>query len=318
MKTMAARTVFRNPVLLGCMFAAASVSQDRPAFRSSLNLVTIPCTVVDARGNPVTGLTREEFRVYDNGARRIVGNLWFDTDEPLTLGVIIDTSESQKDQLAEHRQTALDLLERILRPGDRAFVISVGGDVRLWADLAGTAAEIRKQMAADPGERVGQPCPPRPTLPGFPSASVCGGSPLWNAIYEAASVKLRPLAGNRALLILTDGFDTGSTHTWRQAADEIARAEASVYAVQYRSGLGGRFAPDLYRLLEESGGAWFGAPAGKYGPIVARLETDLRRRYELGFRPDGLAGEVRHEVRVEVTRPDLTVRARKAYFQAPR
>jgi VWFA-related protein len=316
---MACLAAFRNPVLLTCLFAAACWPQDRPAFRSSLNLVTIPCTVVDANGKPVTGLTREEFRVYNNGVRRIAGNLWFDTDRPLMLGVIIDTSESQQDQLAEHRETALALLQRILRPGDRAFVVSVGGEVRLWADLAGAAAEIRKQMAADPGERVGQPCPARPAgIPGFPAASVCGGSPLWNAVYATARLKLRPLTGNRALLILTDGFDTGSTHTWREAADEIARAEAAVYAIQYRSGLGGRFAPDLYRLLEESGGAWFGAPAGEeYGPIVSRIETDLRRRYVLGFRPDAAGGRVRHEVRVEVTRPDLVVRARKAYFLAP-
>ena len=306
----------KNPVFLACLFAAVSSSQDRPAFRSNLELVTIPCAVVDAHGAPVTNLTREEFRIYDNDARRIVDHLWFDKDQSLTLGVIIDTSDSQQEQVAEHRQTALALLERLLRPGDRAFVISVGEDVRVWADVAGATAELRKQLAADPGELVGAPCPKRPaTLSGVTPISTCGGSPLWNAIYDTARLKLRPLAGNKALLILTDGFDTGSTHTWRQAADEVDRAEASVYAIQYRSDLGGRFAPDLYRLLEESGGAWFGPPAGEYDNIVSRMEADLRRRYVLGFRPDAARGKVRHDVRVEVTRPDLKVRARKAYFQ---
>jgi hypothetical protein len=67
--------------------------------------VAIPCTVVDAHGVPVDDLTRDEFRVYDNGVRRIVEHLWRDTDLPLTLGVIIDDSESQQEQRAEHRQS---------------------------------------------------------------------------------------------------------------------------------------------------------------------------------------------------------------------
>ena len=207
------------------------------------------------------------------------------------------------------------ILDRVLRPGDHAFVVWVNGDIRIWADPTGSVAGVRTQMMANPGDLLGERCGTRPSgLPGVAAVSVCGGSPLWNAIYETARLKLRPLGGNKALLMLTDGFDTGSSHTWRQAADEVEHAEASVYAIQYQSGLGGRFAPDLYRLLEESGGAWFGAPGGKYDEIVGRMETDLRRRYVLGFRPDPFGGPLRHEVRVEVTRPDLKVRARKAYF----
>ncbi len=296
-----------NPVNLACLFALAASSQNVPAFRSNVELVAIPCTVVDAHGAPVTDLTRDEFRVYDNGVQRIVEHLWLDTDQPLTLGVIVDASVSQHDQLAGHRQTALELLERILRPGDRAFVISVDGAVRLWVDLTPTAAEIRKRIAASPVDLLGEPCPER----------VCGSSPLWNAIYDAARLKLQPLSGNKALLILTDGFDSGSTHTWRQAVDEAQKAGSNVYAIQYRSGFGGHFAPDLYRLVEEAGGTWFPTPGGDYSQLVSRIQTDLRRRYVLGVRPERLSGKLLHDVRVEVTRPDLSVRARKTYFQMP-
>jgi hypothetical protein len=128
-------------------------------------------------------------------------------------------------------------------------VISVSGDVPTWADLSATAGEIRKQIAASPIELVGQPCP----------AQVCGSSRLWNAIYDAARLKLRPLTGNKALLILTDGFDSGSTHTRHRAVDEAQKADN-----------------------------------------------------------ERLSARVRHDVRVEVTRPDLTVRARKTYFQDSR
>jgi hypothetical protein len=251
------------------LFAAVCAAQSGPAFRSSVELVAIPCSVVDGHGAAVRDLRREEFRVYDNGVRRIIENLWLDNDQPLTIGVILDASESQQDQLAEHRQTAKELLDRLLHPGDRSFVVSVGQD---------------------------------------------GSSPLWNAIYDTARLKMRSITGNKALLILTDGFDSGSAHTWRQAADEAQRAETTVYAIQYRSKFGGHFAPDLYRLVEEAGGTWFPAPAGEYGPLVARIETDLRGRYVLGVQPERLSGKLRHDIRVEVTRPDLTVRARKTYF----
>ena len=285
--------------------AACGWPQTPPAFHAGVELVTIPCTVVDSRGAPVRGLSREDFRVYDNGVRRIVQNLWLDSDAPLTIGVIIDASESQNEQLAEHRRTALALLDKLMRAGDRAFVVSVSQEVRLAADLSSTTADLRRQIEEGPGILLGTPCPARE----------CGSSPLWNAIYETARVKLAHITGNKALLILTDGFDSGSPHTWRQAADEAERAESTVYAIQYQSKFGGHYAPDLYRLVEEAGGTVFTAPAGDYDEAVSRIETDLRHRYVLGVQPERLSGKLRHDIRVEVTRPDLTVRARKTYFR---
>lgn len=271
-----------------------------------MELVAIPCAVVDAHGAPVRGLSREDFRVWDNGVPRIVEHFWRDDDQPLTLGVLIDNSESQHEQFAEHRQTALDLLRRILRPGDNAFVITVDEDVRLLAD----------PMAAS-GELFGQPCPRQPVHgSGLRPISMCGSTPLWNAVYDAARLKLRPLTGNKALLLLTDGFDSGSTHTWNEAVDEAHRADTTVYAIQYRSKFGGSYAPQVYRLVTETGGAWFSPPGQDSDAIVSRIETDLRRRYVLGFRPDKMSfGKRRHDVRVEVNRPDLTVRARNTYFE---
>jgi VWFA-related protein len=308
----------RNTVLLACLFATALLSQDGPPFRSNVEIVVVSCAVVNESGVAVGDLTRDEFRVYDNDVRRPIQNFWMDTDLPLTLGVIIDASESQKEQLSEHRQTAGELLQRILRPGDRAFVVSVDEDVRLRVDLTDAIADIRGRLAGSFGALFGEPCAKRQnTIPGLGPTSTCGASPLWNAVYDAARIKLQPLTGNKALLILTDGFDSGSTRGWNEAADAMNRADATLYAIQYQSGLGGSFAPDLYRLIHETGGTWFHAPKGDYGPITSRIETDLRRRYVLGFRPDKLSGQRRHDVRIEVTRPNLSVRARKTYFEEP-
>jgi Ca-activated chloride channel family protein len=308
----------KNTIFLVCILATASFSQNGPAFRSNVEIVVVACAVVDGSGAAVGGLTRDEFRVYDNGIPRTIENLWIDTDEPLTLGIIIDASESQKEQLSEHRQTAVELLKRLLRPGDRTFVLSVDEDVRLWVDLTDATADVRKQIVGSPGDLLGEPCPKlKSNVPGLRAMSACGSSPIWNAIYDAAQIKLHSLSGNKALLVLTDGFDSGSTHNWKDTVAAIQRADASVYAIQYQSGFGRSFAPDLYRMVGETGGTWFRSPVGDYRPIVSRIETDLRRRYVLGFRPETLSGKVRHDIRIDVIRPDLTVRARKTYFLDP-
>jgi len=104
--------------------------------------------------------------------------------------------------------------------------------------------------------------------------------------YDAARLKLQGVRGNKALLLLTDGFDTGSVRTWSEAASAAQKADTAVYAIQYRSASGGSYTPQLYRLVAETAGTWFSAPAGDLGPIVARLETDLRERYVVGFRPE--------------------------------
>ena len=289
-------------VIVGALTACAAFSQDAPEFRSHLDLVVIPCAVVDAAGSPVHGLTREDFRVFDNAVPRIVSYFSQDDDQPLTLVILNDDSDSRQNLLSEHRRTVFELLHRILRPNDSAFVISVGENVRLYRDLTLT------EMAS-----FGEPCPKRQGI------SVCGGSPLWNAVYDAASLKLRSAGGNKVLLLLTDGFDTGSVHTWSEAAAAAQKADTVVYGIQYRSDSGRSYAPDLYRLVAETAGTWFPAPSGDLGPITARLETDLRRRYVVGFRPERVTfGKLRHEIRVEVTRPDLSVRARKTYFEDSR
>jgi hypothetical protein len=110
-------------------------------------------------------------------------------------------------------------------------------------------------------------------------------------------------------------LDSRSTHTWNHAAEAVNRAGASLYVVQYQSGAGRSFAPDLNRLVVETGGTRFRAPEGDYGRIVSRMETELRHRYALAFRPEKLSGRGRHQVRIEVTRPELSVRARKTYFE---
>jgi VWFA-related protein len=252
--------------------------------------------VVNAKGVFVDDLTRDQFQVFDNGVRRSIEHFAIDTDSPLTIGVLVDVSESQKDQMEEHTQTAATVLDKLFRAGDRALVISVGQEIRLWADLTSDIRAIRRQLAGPPGSLLGEPCARH--------TSECGSTPLWDAVYDTAKLRLTALEGNKILLALTDGFDSGSLHTWRQATDAVQRADGSLYAIQYPSDFGRNYAPDLYRLISDTGGTLLRPPKGAYGSIAGRIDADFRRRYVLGFRPEKLSGRNRHEVFVDLVQPE--------------
>lgn len=290
-------------IWVGLLWGAAS-AQTQTTYRSNTDLVTASCAVLDEHGKPVRGLAQSDFRVTDNGRSRLIDHVWLDSDSPLTLGVIIDASASQESKIEEHRQTALGVIERILRPEDRAFVMSISGEARIWSDSTGNLDRIRGRLAQ------GLRCADN-------SKFSCGATPLWDAVFEAARDRLLPAIGSKALLILTDGFDTGSIHAWLEAAEEVHKAGASVYAIQYRSDLGGTYPQNLYKLLSDTGGTWFSGPNPDYGSVASRLQADLRERYVLSFRPDKLSPANRHEVDIQTIRPELTVRGRKVYFWAP-
>ncbi len=295
----------------GCLTAALSSSQERSQFRSDVDLVAIACAVVDPAGKPVQGLGANDFRVYDNGRRRLLDRVWLDDASPITLGVIVDRSESQSSKTSEHAETVSGILSQVMRSGDHMFVLSISDEMRLLADTEVIPSDLKERLAEGRGVPFGTPCA------AVSAGSRCGPTRLWDAVYDAARLRLRPVTGNKALLLITDGFDSGSSRTWRQAGDELQKSDASMYVVQYRSDLGGTFPETLYRLLAELGGTWFGPPNGDYRRIASRIETDLRNRYVLSFLPDKLGGTARHEVRIETTDPEFTVRARSAYFWPP-
>ncbi len=303
-------------ILLYFVLELACVAQDPTAFRSSVQLVTISVAAIDPHGAPVRDLQREDFRVFDNDIERRVEHLWIDNDQPLTLGIVVDQSESQTARHAEQHNVIAAVAAQILRPNDRVFVIAVHEDIRLWADNKSRPDELLQALTKPPGDVFGVPCPKdQPSGPGLKAISHCGESPLWNAVYAAAKLKLRHATGRKALLLLTDGFDTGSSRTLNEARDEIHKANASVYAIQYPGGFGGKFAPDLLQLVRETGGARFQSSEGDPAHIIGRLKADLDTRYMLAFRPERLnVDKIRHEVRVQVIRPEVSIRARKTYF----
>ncbi|MBM3797071.1 MAG: VWA domain-containing protein [Acidobacteria bacterium] len=291
------------------------LAQDDAVFRVESSIVTVPVQISTLDGAAAPALARENFTLLDDGAPAVIEAFWRESDLPLTLGLVMDVSGSQADWLAAHRATLPAFLARLLRPKDRAFLVSVGVDPRLVTPLTGSrqtleAGLVRRAAEPNAGAVLGEPC--RKTAFRDLVMSQYGGTALWNAVRAASHHAMPAEAERRALLILSDGIDTGSTHTLPQTAAELHRAVVMAYAIQYprkprRSSVG------LQRLAEETGGLRFLPPEGSYEPLFARLEDDLRSQYVLGFRPAAGVAPGFHRLEVRVTRDGsdlLRVRAR--------
>jgi VWFA-related protein len=315
----------------GFILAAAALAllpALRPApgdatFRVDVELVTVPCVLVNKHGTvAVADVKREDFAVRDNGIDKPIEYMWREADLPLGLAILVDVSPSQASFLEQHRKTLANFLEYVIRPEDRAFIVTVGDYVKILGEPTSAPAELHRALdlidaEQKHGEPLGVPCP-TVTIGGRANGVVpaCGGSAIWNAVFSAAKLKLAGLPGRKAMLILSDGIDTGSSYTFEDAVRGVQQANAVVYAIKYPAGNLVNMTRGLERLAAETGGLEFASGKWNSREIFAIVENELRNQYVLGFRPER-AGKANafHKIQVSLSRRDLKVRSRSGYFE---
>ncbi len=323
------------------LVVAACCAQEKPDFSVSVDLVPITCSITDKSGQPVRDMRIEEFVVTDNGKAQPVRYLWREEDLPLTVGLVVDTSGSQMRFVQEHRKTMARFLETVLRPTDRAFVVSVDSSVRLVRDTTSSLDALRQGITElDPRlirfrEELGEPCQETRTFVTrngirftIPS---CGGTLLWNGVYASSRLKMKPEMGRKALLLLTDGLDNANDrqHSLKDAIEAAQGADASVYTIRYKSSLAGS-APVLFKVIdgrmqakamrnlrklaEETGGRAYDSQVKETGEIFEEIERDLRTQYVLAFAPPADARDGKfHKVEIRSKRSGVVIRAREGY-----
>lgn len=311
--------------ILPILCAAAVLNGQKADIRVDVGLVTITCAVTDKNGAPAKHLAPSDFIIHDNGREQKVEHLWQETDLPLTIGLIVDVSGSQSTFIDEHRQTVAKFLQQVLGPKDRAFLVTVATEVKLLTDMTGSVEELRRGVDRIEGLQIygaqfGESCLQAVPLMG------CGGTALWMGVYAAARQKMRWASGRKALIVLSDGFDTGSPHSLGDAIESLQDASTVVYAIKFvdpeltaaQAGLTSRrkeAVRGLERLTDETGGYTFPNPEGNLDEIFSKIETDLRGQYVIGFTPPEEARDGRfHKLELKMTRSDLAVRARNGYY----
>lgn len=315
------------------LFTVPSLAQSPPVFRSDVNLVRVPCIVTQRGGATVHDLRQEEFVVLEDNVPQQTQYVWHEKDLPLYVVLVNDSGCYSPDFIAQHRQTISQFVRRVLSGRDLAGIVSATDQARLVIDLTDSVEMLQyraEQPFGDPRPGIlGSPCvgTNHPFMPRLNSP--CGFKALWNAVFFAATLKLRPRVGRKAVLLLTDGLDTGSDHGLREAIAACQNADAVVYSIRWAvadpnaGGMRGEYAhwrdrgkPDLEWIARDTGGLAFEGSKNNLEEIFGRIEADLRDQYVLGYVARGTkARRSYHKIRVKVTRPGTTVRAREGYYE---
>ena len=320
-------------------------------YSTDVSVVNVLATVRDQRGRIVRDLTKDDFALVEDGRPQTIRYFSTQTDLPLTLGLLVDVSESQHRLLATERSASYRFLDQVLREDrDFAFVIHFTQEVELLQDL--TSSRKLLQTAID---AIGNP-PPRPPdrsgvgrgQPrggGYPRGSGRAprgggrrgaggvfGTALHDAVLLASDELMRKQKGRKALIVLSDGVDSGSKVRLEEAIGSAQRADTLVYALRFYDAeayarefprLSGRVGENgrdvLKRFAKETGAGYF-EPTKKLPieAIYSQIEEELRNQYNLGYTPNKAAGSGEYRrIQLTVRRKDLVVQTREGYYGRP-
>jgi VWFA-related protein len=207
--------------------------EDTPKFQVEVKEVTLPVTVRDKHGKIVQTLSKDDFTLVQDGKPQSITNFRRDTNLPLTLGLLVDTSYSERNELDAEKTASEKFLDDMLaQPKDQAFLIHFDREVELMSDLTPSKDKLHKGISelqsAGPQEED------RSRDDDGQRAHRRNGTQLYDAIYLAATEVLQKPQGRKAVIILSDGQDRGSKETLSDAVEAAQRADASVYAIYFK------------------------------------------------------------------------------------
>ncbi len=318
-------------ILFGTITAFAQEAGRADSIRVNVDAVQISVSATQ-HGIPVRGLTKDDFQIREDGKPQVLQSFWQELDLRLTVGLIVDVSASQAGLMGKHRETVTTFLHQVLGPRDKAMLITVGTQARLVTDLTTSIDELgrgidRIKLREKESPILGETCQgahkklvPRRRLQRLGG---CGGTALWQGVYAAAKLKMKNIEGRKALIVLSDGWDTGSDRSLEDAIEAAQSAETAVYTIKFTSAAAGPFLPvvalrhGMDKLSDETGGSAYGLLHGDMHKVFQQIEEDLRNLYVLGYTPANAAHDgTFRKIEVIPSRKDIQIRTRKGYVAA--
>ena len=270
----------------------------------NVELVNVLFTVMDRKGKLVTDLDKSNLKLYEDNKLQTITNFSRETDLPLTIALVIDTSTSIRERFKFEQEAAIDFLYRTLRPKkDKALLVTFDSAIELVQDYTDNPEVLSKAI--------------RQIRPG-------GGTKMLDAIYLACQEKLKSELGRKILILISDGDDNLSLETLASTLEMAQKSDVAIFAISTNSsGFFAITAPKadkiLKRLAEETGGrAFFPFKAEDLSASFQDIGAELRSQYSLAYRSSnpGRDGSFR-SIKIETDRKNLKVKARKGYY-APR
>ena len=297
------------------MCAHALRGQDEQAtFSTDVKVVQVLATVTTKKGQIVRDLTKDDFILAENGRKQTIQYFSRETDLPLTLGLMIDTSMSQQRVMDAERSASARFFEQVLRPAkDHVFIVQFDMAVMMRQELTSSLKALQDSL-------VLVDTPSRMDL----NNQVGGGTLLYDAVVQASKDVMQKQQGRKALIILTDGVDTGSDLSLADAIDAAQRADTLIYTILFSDatfygGLsfeGAHGKSVLMRMSRETGGGFFEVSKKlNIEQIYEAIQDELRSQYSLGYVSDKpvVVSEFR-KIALSTDRKDVVVRARDRYW----
>ncbi|HET7215374.1 MAG TPA: VWA domain-containing protein [Terriglobia bacterium] len=270
----------------------------------NVNLENVLFTVIDKKNRLVTNLNRDDFKVYENGTPQKILFFNRETNLPLRIGVLIDTSNSIRMRLSFEQEAANDFLYDIIRPdSDRAFVVGFDVEPVMVQDYTSDLDKLKQ---------------------GINALQAGGGTGLYDAIYFACKEKMiynpapEPYL-RRVLIVVSDGQDNFSQHSREEALSMAQKAEATVYAISTNwFGIHTRGDKVLQYLAKETGGdAFFPVEASDLAGEFKKIGNELRSQYSLAYAITAHDGSFR-KITIKTDEKGLRVQAKAGYFAPSR
>jgi VWFA-related protein len=310
-------------------------------YAGGVNVVNVLASVHNSKNEIVKDLKQEDFTIEEDGRPQTIKYFSRETDLPLTLGLMVDTSGSQYRVLGKEKDATSKFIDQVMREDkDKAFLIKFDAEAEEMQELTSSKKKLQSALNdVDGSPRQLQ----RRNDPN--SGGHRAGTILYDAILLASNEELKKLQGRKAMILLTDGDDHGSRTSLSECIEAAQRADAIVYSIYFvdqessngpsfggpgmgrHGGMGGGRGRQqqmsrgdgkkiLQRISKETGGTFFEVtkkmPIDK---IYEQIEDELRSQYNLGYTPDKSdAGSGFRKIKVTAKGKGLVVQAREGYY----
>jgi VWFA-related protein len=306
--------------------AAGTTDDPAATFKSNVEVVQLFFNVKDKHGALIPNLAKESFDIVEDGKPQTIKYFKAETDLPLTLGILIDASGSQRRVLEIEQEVGGSFLESTLRERDMASVFSFDVDVNLLQDFTTSVSRLKKALRDVKINSGTGACANLPGLGGGPipcPSTGPRGTVLYDAVYVASHDAFSQEVGRKAMILLTDGEDQGSRLKIKDAIEAAHKADVICYVLLIADrgismGFGGG---DMKKLTNETGGRVIevGNRPEKLKEAFAQISAELRSQYNIGYTPtnNNRDGSFR-KVEVKAKGGEYKIQARAGYYAMPR
>ncbi len=288
-------------------------------FKAEVNVVNLFFNVKDKHGMLIPNLTKDDFQVFEDGKPQTIKYFSAESNQPLTLGIMIDTSASQTRVLTIEQESCAEFLHEVLRQKDLAFVINFDTDVNLDQDFTNNVHDLTRALNR---MQINAGMSGPPGLGGGPIPTTPRGTLLYDAIYLGADEKLKNEVGRKAMIVFTDGEDQGSRLRIHDAIEAAQKADTICYVILiadrgFYGGFGYSGDSEMKKLADQTGGRVIevGNKQDKLRQAFEQIQNELRSQYSIGYTPTNakLDGTYR-KIQIRPKNGDYKVQARQGYY----